>query len=229
MHHQEVDMEQQEVSNMFKVGDKVRIREDLIPNTRYGKVWFVIDMIDCLGKEATIIDIDLDCLYLDIDNSSYSWSEEMLIQIVKTELVLNESKTDKFINDRILTYLKKNADYGNSADMSMEMFGSVAYAVRMSDKVNRIESLASKEAEVNDEKIEDTILDLVNYLVMYVSYGTDKPRLLSMIEEFYELVRNPEKYLKNLDILFRNTSDNKLTLKPATLKYIADYIKVLVK
>lgn len=216
---------------MFNIGDKVRVKEGLIPNIDYDTVYFNKEMEEYVGKFATITSITYYGYTIDLDGGDNCWSDGMLetVKEATTKMIVDYNKADKFINDRILTYLKKNADYGNSADMSMEMFGAVAYAVRMSDKVNRIESLASKEAEVNDEKIEDTILDLVNYLVMYVSYGTDKPRLLSIIEEFYELVRNPEKYLKKLDILFRNTSDNKLTLKPATLKYISDYIKVLVK
>lgn len=222
-------MEQQEVSNMFKIGDKVRIREDLVHDTQYGEAWYFDDMDLYTGEVANILGTLAHGYLLDIDNGANCWSKEMLEPIKEARPELNKDKVDKFINDRILTYLKKNADYGNSADMSMEMFGAVAYAVRMSDKVNRIESLVGKEAEVDDEKIEDTILDLVNYYVMYASYRTDKPRLLAMIEEFYKLVKDPESYLLGIDVLFMLESDCKLTLKPATLKYISDYIKVLVK
>lgn len=219
---------------MFKVGDKVRVKEGLIPNICYNQVWFNKEMEEYVGRFATITSVTYYGYTIDLDSGDNCWSKEMLEPVkeattVPTKMVVDSNKVDKFINDRILTYLKKNADYGNSADMSMEMFGAVAYAVRMSDKVNRIESLVGKEAEVDDEKIEDTILDLVNYYVMYASYRTDKPRLLSMIEEFYKLVKDPESYLSGIDVLFRLESDNKLTLKPATLKYIADYIKVLVK
>ena len=65
-------------------------------------------------------------------------------------------------------YDRKNADYGNSFDKSLDEFGLVASVVRMSDKMERIKSLANKEAEVKDESIEDTLIDLANYAIMTV-------------------------------------------------------------
>ena len=54
------------------------------------------------------------------------------------------------------TYVRKNHDYGNSFDKSLDKFGLVASAVRIGDKMNRIESLVRKEAMVQDESIRDT-------------------------------------------------------------------------
>ena len=68
------------------------------------------------------------------------------------------------------TYLKKNHDYGNSFDKSLDKFGLVASTVRLGDKMNRIESLTSKIALVNDESIKDTLLDLANYAIMTVMW-----------------------------------------------------------
>lgn len=65
-------------------------------------------------------------------------------------------------------YNRKNADYGNSFDKSLDEFGLVASVVRMSDKMERIKSLTNKEAEVKDESIEDTLIDLANYAIMTV-------------------------------------------------------------
>lgn len=65
-------------------------------------------------------------------------------------------------------YDRKNADYGNSFDKSLDEFGLVASVVRMSDKMERIKSLTNKEAEVKDESIEDTLIDLANYAIMTV-------------------------------------------------------------
>ena len=108
------------------------------------------------------------------------------------------SKREQFINDRVLTYLKKNKDYGNSADHTLELFGDVAYAVRLHDKVARIEQLVNSTADVADEKIEDTILDLVNYLCMYYSNGTTEYRLEGLIKELKEFVDYPNTYLGRL-------------------------------
>lgn len=68
------------------------------------------------------------------------------------------------------TYAAKNHDYGNSFDQSLDKFGLIASIVRMNDKINRLETLASKRAEVKDESIEDTLLDLANYSIMTVMW-----------------------------------------------------------
>ena len=47
-------------------------------------------------------------------------------------------KKKKFIYDRVLTYLQKNRDYGNSVDKSRLLIGADADLVRMADKIHRI-------------------------------------------------------------------------------------------
>lgn len=68
------------------------------------------------------------------------------------------------------TYAAKNHDYGNSFELSLDKFGLVASIVRLGDKMNRIESLTKKEAQVKDESIKDTLLDLANYSIMTVMW-----------------------------------------------------------
>lgn len=65
-------------------------------------------------------------------------------------------------------YQAKNQDYGNSFEKSLYKFGLVASIIRLSDKMNRIESLSQTKAKVKDESIEDTLLDLANYAIMTV-------------------------------------------------------------
>ncbi len=71
-------------------------------------------------------------------------------------------------NSMIQTYQAKNQDYGNSFEKSLYKFGLVASIIRLSDKMNRIESLSQTKARVKDESIEDTLLDLANYAIMTV-------------------------------------------------------------
>ena len=73
-------------------------------------------------------------------------------------------------NNMVKTYVAKNHDYGNSFDNSLNKFGLIASIVRMNDKMNRLETLASKRAEVKDESVEDTLLDLANYAIMTVMW-----------------------------------------------------------
>lgn len=73
------------------------------------------------------------------------------------------------------TYVKKNADYGNSFDNSLDKHGLVAAAVRLGDKMSRLDSLVGgKKAQVLDESIEDTLLDMANYAVMSVMWLRNK-------------------------------------------------------
>lgn len=68
------------------------------------------------------------------------------------------------------TYKKKNSDYGNSVGDTYEKFGDISFLTRITDKYNRILSLADKGecGEVKDEALEDTILDLANYCLLWL-------------------------------------------------------------
>lgn len=84
-----------------------------------------------------------------------------------------EKKLQQFMDittDMAKTYADKNHDYGDSFEQSLYEFGLIAPIVRMGDKMNRIKSLSKKEAEVKDESIKDTLLDLANYAVMTVMW-----------------------------------------------------------
>lgn len=72
--------------------------------------------------------------------------------------------------DMTKTYAAKNHDYGNSFEGSLDEFGLVASVVRLGDKMNRIKSLIKKEAQVKDESIKDTLLDMANYAIMTVMW-----------------------------------------------------------
>lgn len=75
-------------------------------------------------------------------------------------------------------YAKKNADYGNSFDRSLDKFGIVAAAVRIGDKMNRMESLIDKEPLVKGESTRDTLLDMASYCIMTVMWLDKKRREL---------------------------------------------------
>lgn len=72
--------------------------------------------------------------------------------------------------DMTKTYAAKNHDYGNSFEQSLDELGLIASVVRLSDKMNRIKSLIKKEAQVKDESIKDTLLDMANYAIMTVMW-----------------------------------------------------------
>lgn len=87
------------------------------------------------------------------------------------ESVFNKSEEFKSITSQILnTYIKKNHDYGNSFDKSMDEFGMTSAVIRMNDKLERLKTLSRKESMVKDESVKDTLLDLANYAIMTVMY-----------------------------------------------------------
>ena len=88
-------------------------------------------------------------------------------------------KVQSFVDittDMAKTYAAKNHDYGNSFEQSCNKFGIIASVVRLGDKMNRIESLVTKKAEVKDESIKDTLLDLANYAIMTVMWLNQQPK-----------------------------------------------------
>ena len=66
------------------------------------------------------------------------------------------------------TFCRKNHDYGNSFEESLDKFGIIASLVRMQDKMLRLESLTddSKVQQVGSESLLDTLEDLSNYAAM---------------------------------------------------------------
>lgn len=77
---------------------------------------------------------------------------------------------DSILNEIRQLHNRKNADYGDSFDKTLDEFGLVASATRMSDKFNRFKSLIKNPAQVSDEKIEDTLIDLASYAIMTIKW-----------------------------------------------------------
>ena len=78
---------------------------------------------------------------------------------------------EKVCQELTETYEKKNADYGNSFENSLDKHGLIAGIVRMDDKMSRLISLNSKkEQQVMDESLRDTLMDLANYAIMSVMW-----------------------------------------------------------
>lgn len=64
-------------------------------------------------------------------------------------------------------YKKKNQDYGDSFGKSYKEYGLTMSCIRLEDKLNRLKSLNKNgNAQVKDESIQDTLMDLANYSIM---------------------------------------------------------------
>lgn len=63
-------------------------------------------------------------------------------------------------------YERKNHDYGDSFGKSFVEYGMSMPCIRLEDKLNRLKALTRADAEVMDETIDDTLMDLANYAIM---------------------------------------------------------------
>lgn len=66
-------------------------------------------------------------------------------------------------------YARKNADYGDSFAQLRKRYPNFV-CMRIFDKLNRLDTLMQPgyEAQVTDEKLEDTLMDIANYAVMEI-------------------------------------------------------------
>ena len=95
----------------------------------------------------------------------YSWYKELddLKQNIEPKVARHYAICQK-LNQ---VYKAKNHDYGDSFGDTYKKLGIISAVTRLSDKMNRLMSLAvSHDAQVKDEKIEDTLLDMANYAIM---------------------------------------------------------------
>lgn len=102
---------------------------------------------------------------------------------------------------------KKNADYTGATESAGDPFANFRRSevvgveveqgilVRLMDKVSRISNLLEAEAQVEDEKIQDTIEDAINYLAILLAYieeGNKKQFEPLCDEDWEEVYGKPE-------------------------------------
>lgn len=84
---------------------------------------------------------------------------------------MNKETIHKNICDLVhATYVKKNADYGDSFSQLRKRYPEFI-CMRVFDKLNRLENCMKPgyECKVSDETVEDTLLDIANYCIMEVT------------------------------------------------------------
>lgn len=88
-----------------------------------------------------------------------------------TDKLTPKSMEDQY-KHQLETFKRKNHDYGNSFEKSLDTFGLVAGIVRMNDKFERLLSLTrgDKNALVGSESLVDTLEDMSNYAAMAACY-----------------------------------------------------------
>ena len=86
----------------FKVGDKVRVREDLVVGKSYNDVVFLFAMESLKGKEFIVEQIDSIGRTCGLnDDYGFWWAEEMLEPVEEKEMVSHPSHYNQFKRETI--------------------------------------------------------------------------------------------------------------------------------
>lgn len=75
----------------YKVGDKVRVRNDLESYCKYGTQVFVRGMNAYKGRDAEITEVFNTHYSISVDNEEWYWTDEMLEGLVEEELTAEEA------------------------------------------------------------------------------------------------------------------------------------------
>ena len=72
-------------------------------------------------------------------------------------------------------YKKKNKDYGNSFEQSLNQYGLLPTVIRLKEKIARADNiLMNNQASVAEESIEDTLKDIANYSIITLTWLKNK-------------------------------------------------------
>lgn len=123
-----------------------------------------------------------------------------------TDKLTPKSMEDQY-KHQLETFKRKNHDYGNSFEKSLDAFGLVAGIVRMNDKFERLVSLndPSKDAHIASESLVDTLEDLSNYAAMAACWLKGKKAGEWKELRMKELDGNIEDIVKKADTSVVNT------------------------
>lgn len=105
------------------------------------------------------------------------------------------------------TFCRKNHDYGNSFEESLDKFGIIASLVRMQDKMLRLESITDdfKTQQVGSESLLDTLEDLSNYAAMTACWLKGVQAEDDVINKSFHAVRDLIKKCDDSDVKYNES------------------------
>ena len=92
---------------MLKVGDKVKIKSNLVLGESYGNNSFILDMEDYKGKIVTINEIRGEFYYIEEDEHKWGWTLEMF---TKDSIKKAEEKSKFKVGDKVQIKISSNKD-----------------------------------------------------------------------------------------------------------------------
>ena len=125
-------------------------------------------------------------------------------------------------------FVRKNHDYGNSFEKSLDTFGLVAGIVRMNDKFERLVSLndPNKDAQIASESLVDTLEDLSNYAAMAACWlkgkketGWKKLRMKELDGNIEDIIKKSDTTVVKADI-FSHGGTSSVDTKTGAIKFM---------
>lgn len=89
---------------------------------------------------------------------------------------MNKNILHNLINNIENVLIDKNDRYGDSFYKSLDKHGNKAFEVRIEDKINRMSNLFQNShlSKDTDESLEDTIMDIAGYCILYLTYKKER-------------------------------------------------------
>lgn len=143
------------------------IKENLIENTNFQEVDFK-SYYSNLYSLFFLTEWYIENNIKDIRITINAMVEESYCALLK----LTNKEVDQIAKELFEIYDDKNWDYGNSSENQLRWDGIYSFKVTIEHKICRIDSFyKNEELKVEDEKIKDTIGDLINYCYIYLIWA----------------------------------------------------------
>ena len=162
----------------FKVGDKVRVRKDLIPGEKYMCISVVYGMKRMCGKIATIKRVSPGYDYIVLEESDYIWSPGMLEPVKEDKLIFNGNATILF---------KDGKKYVTKCDTS--------------DTYDREKGLLTVLAKANGYNYEAIQEMLKNAIIKGKDMKVREVRRRAKVGEYVKIINSKDTSYRNGDIL----------------------------
>lgn len=87
--------------------------------------------------------------------------------------MINFEDTQKELTE---LYKKKNKDYGDSFNESLNKYGLLPTVLRLTEKTKRLETLYlnNGSSSIKDENVDDTLKDIANYCIITLTWLKNK-------------------------------------------------------
>lgn len=159
------------INNSFKPerhGHKVRI-EEILPNSQYDYKVYDYDKKDHIKVKEDELDPIPEKQYK-INNNLDEYRFKKIDNEIEMDYI-HKTKDISDLHNEICQRLndictRKNKDYKNSFSDTWDEFGIISLVIRLNDKMLRLKQLSKYDAQVKDESLKDTLMDMANYCIL---------------------------------------------------------------